>query len=154
MTEDDKELLWTIKLDWLNIVSLLDLDNINQITELKKLKALRKITGKYGSEKLMEYDPEYLENLVADELKELMKKELTINAKKQAEREREIRSKVIPFKKGGIIKLDPRDLKDFNGDENELLKYFYKKFLGRDDDDKDDDKDKDRYKEDNTGYYI
>lgn len=117
MTEDDKELLWTIKLDWLNIVSLLDLDNINQITELKKLKALRKITGKYGSEKLMEYDPEYLENLVADELKELMKKELTINAKKQAEREREIRSKVIPFKKGGIIKLDPRDLKDFNGDE-------------------------------------
>jgi len=32
------------------------------------------------------------------------------------------------------------------------LKYFYKKFLGKDDDDKDDDKDK--YREDNTGYYI
>ncbi|MFX0088123.1 MAG: hypothetical protein ACFFAU_20890, partial [Candidatus Hodarchaeota archaeon] len=90
--------------------------------------------------------------LVVNELKELMKKELSINAKKQADRERELRSKVIPFKKGGIIKLDPRDLKDFNGDENELLKYFYKKFLGGDDDDKDDDKDK--YKEDNTGYYI
>ena len=152
MTEDDKDFLWTIKLDWLNIVSMLNLNNINQIAEFKKIKALRKITAKFGLEKLMEYDPEYLESLVANELKELMKKELSINAKKQAEREREIRSKVIPFKKGGIIKLDPRYLKDFKGDENELLKFFYKKFLGRDDDDKDEDKDK--RKEDNTGYYI
>lgn len=152
MTEDDKDLLWTIKLDWLNIVSMLTLNNINQIAEFKKIKALRKITAKFGLEKLMEYDPEYLESLVVNELKELMKKELSINAKKEAERERDIRSKVIPFKKGGIIKLDPRDLKDFNGDEKELMKFFYKKFLGRDDDDKDEDKDK--YKEDNTGYYI
>jgi hypothetical protein len=152
MTEDENNFLWTIKLDWLNIVSMLDLNDINQIAEFKKIKALKKINAKYSSEELMDYEPETLENLVADELKELMKKELAINAKKQAEREREMRSKVIPFKKGGIIKLDPRDLKDFNGDENELLKYFYKKFLGRDDDDKDDEKDK--YKEDNTGYYI
>ena len=131
---------------------MLNLDNINQIAEFKKIKALKKINAKYGSENLMDFEPEYLENLVADELKEIMKKELSINAKKQAERERAIRSKVIPFKKGGIIKLDPRDLKDFKGDEKEMLKFFYKKFLGRDDDDKDDDKDK--YKEDNTGYYI
>ncbi|MFX0029098.1 MAG: hypothetical protein ACFE8B_07805 [Candidatus Hermodarchaeota archaeon] len=152
MTEDERDFLWTIKLDWLNIVDMLDLNNINQITEFKKTKAIKKITAKYGPEKLMEFEPDYLESLVVNELKELMKKELSINAKKQADRERELRSKVIPFKKGGIIKLDPRDLKDFNGDENELLKYFYKKFLGGDDDDKDDDKDK--YKEDNTGYYI
>jgi len=33
-----------------------------------------------------------------------------------------------------------------------MLKYFYKKFLGDDDEDKDDDRDK--HKEDNTGYYI
>lgn len=152
MTEDERDFLWTIKLDWLNIVAMLDLDNINQITEFKKMKAIKKITGKFGPEKLMEFEPDYLESLVVDELKEIMKKELSLNAKKQAEMEKEIRSKVIPFKKGGIIKLDPRDLKDFNGDENELLKYFYKKFLGGDDDDKDEDKDK--YKEDNTGYYI
>ena len=149
MTEDEKDFLWTIKLDWLNIVDMLNLNNINQITEFKKMKAIRKITAKFGPERLMEFEPDFLEKLVVNELKELMKKELTINAKKQAEREREIRSKVIPFKKGGIIKIDPRD---FNGDENEFLKYLYKKFLGGDDDDKDDDKDK--YKEDNTGYYI
>ena len=151
MTEEENNFLWTIKLDWLNIVSMLNLDNINQIAEFKKIKALKKINVKYGSENLMDFEPEYLENLVADELKEIMKKELSINAKKQAERERAIRSKVIPFKKGGIIKLDPRDLKDFDGDKKEMLKFF-QKFLGRDDDDKDDEKDK--YKEDNTGYYI
>ena len=152
MTEEESNFLWRVKLDWLKILQKLNLDNINQIAEFKKIKALKKINAKYGSENLMDFEPEYLENLVADELKEIMKKELSINAKKQAERERAIRSKVIPFKKGGIIKLDPRDLKDFNGDEKEMLKFFYKKFLGRDDDDKDDDKDK--YKEDNTGYYI
>ncbi|MFW9878407.1 MAG: hypothetical protein ACFFG0_35440 [Candidatus Thorarchaeota archaeon] len=152
MAEDEKEFLWTVKLDWLNITSLLNLNNINQISEFKKMKAIRRINKDYGSENLMSFEPEYLEKLVAEELKELMKKELLINAKKQERIEREIRSKVIPFQKGGIIKIDPRDLKDFKGDENDLLKYLYKKFLGDDDDDKDDEKDK--YKEDNTGYYI
>ncbi|MFX1375721.1 MAG: hypothetical protein ACFFA0_07915 [Promethearchaeota archaeon] len=151
MAESEKDFLWTIKLDWLNIVNMLDLSNINQIAEFKKMKAIRKITKIYGSEKLMDFEPEYLDNLVITELKELMKKELSINARKQEERERELRSKVMKFGKGGIIKLDHRDLKDFNGDESELLKYL-KKFLGGDDDDKDEDKDK--YKEDNTGYYI
>ena len=153
MAEEEKELLWTVKLDWLNIISILNLNNINQISEFKKMKAIRRLTRDYGSEKLMSFEPEYLENLVVNELKELMKKELTMNAKKQDRIEREIRSKLIPFQKGGIIKIDPRDLKGFKGDENDLLKYLYKKFLGNhDDDDKDDEKDK--YKEDNTGYYI
>ncbi|MFW9873731.1 MAG: hypothetical protein ACFFG0_11555 [Candidatus Thorarchaeota archaeon] len=152
MAEDEKEFLWTVKLDWLNIISILNLTGINQISEFKKMKAIRRLNRDYGSEKLMSFEPEYLENLVADELKELMKKELSMNAKKQERIEREIRSKVIPFQRGGIIKIDPRDLKDFKGDENDLLKYLYKKFLGDDDDDKDDDND--RYKEDNTGYYI
>jgi len=137
MTEDEKTLLWTIKLDWLNIVSMLNLNDITQITEIKKLKALKRVNTKYGSEKLMDFEPEYLESLVAEELKELMKKKLSANAKIQAEREKEIRSKL----RGGIIKLDPSELKD-----------FYKKFLGKDDDDKDDEKDK--YNEDNTSYYI
>jgi len=59
------------------------------------------------------------------------------------------------MKRGGIIRIDPRefkDLKDLDGDPEKMLKYFYKKFLGKEDDDKDDDKDK--YREDDTGYYI
>ena len=153
MADVEKELLWKVKLVWLNIISILNLNNINQISEFKKMKAIRRLTRDYGSEKLMSFEPEYLENLVVNELKELMKKELTMNAKKQERIKREMRSKVMPFQRGGIIKIDPRDLKDFKGDENDLLKYLYKKFLGNhDDDDKDDEKDK--YKEDNTGYYI
>ncbi|MHA2127515.1 MAG: hypothetical protein ACXABO_15095 [Promethearchaeota archaeon] len=152
MTENEKDLRWTVKLDWLNILSMLKLQNINQISEFKKVKAIRRLTRIYGSDKLMSSEPEYLENLVIKELKEIMKKELALNAKKLERIEKEIRSKVIPFKRGGIIKIDPRDLKDFKGDPEEMLKYFYKKFLGDKDDDKDDDKDK--YKEDSTGYYI
>ncbi len=152
MVEEEKEFLWTVKLDWLNIISILNLNTINQISEFKKIKAIRRLSKDYGSERLMSFEPEYLENLVVNELKELMKKELTMNAKKQERIEREMRNKIIPFQRGGIIKIDPRDLKDFKGDENDLLKYLYKKFLGDKDDNKDDEKDK--YKEDNTGYYI
>ena len=152
MVENDKELCWTIKLDWLNILNLLDLTNITQIPEFKKEKAIRKVTRIYGTENLMEFEPEYLDELVVNELEELMKKELDLHKRNQEKIEREIRNKIIPLKSGGIIKIDPRDLKDFKGDPEEMLKYFYKKFLGKDDDDKDDDKDK--YNEDNTGYYI
>ncbi|MFX1488303.1 MAG: hypothetical protein ACFFBI_04090 [Promethearchaeota archaeon] len=152
MAENDKESRWTIKLDWLNILSMLNLDNINQITESKKTRAIKKLTSIYGFEKLMTFEPDYLEKLMVKELKEVMKKELALNARRKEKLEREMRNKVIPFKRGGIIKLDPQDLKDFKGDPEEMLKYFYKKFLGDNDDDNDDDKDK--YKEDNTGYYI
>ena len=146
MAENDNESRWTIKLDWLNILSMLNLDNINQITESKKTRAIKKVTSIYGPEKLMTFEPDHLEYLMVKELKEIMKKELASNARRQEKLERDMRNSVIPFKKGGIIKLDPQDL-----NSEELLKYF-KKFLGDNDDDKDDDKDK--YKEDNTGYYI
>ncbi len=153
MTEDEKNFRWTIKLDWLNIVSMLKLNNINQIAEIKKRKAIRRLTKMYGLEKLMAFEPEYLEDLVVTELKDLMKKELSLNEKRQKDMERDLRNKVIPLKRGGIIKLDPRDLKDFKGNPEDMLKYLYKKFLGdRKDDDKDDDKDK--YKEDRNHYYI
>jgi hypothetical protein len=153
MTEYENELRWTIKLDWFNIVIMLKLENINQISEIKKGKALRRITRLYGLEKLMASEPAHLEALVVNELKELMKKELRDLEKEQRDMEKEIRNKVIPFKQGGIIKIDPRDLKDFKGDPEDMLKYLYKKFLGDNkDDDKDDDKDK--YSEDKTGYYI
>ncbi len=152
MEENNKQFCWTVKLDWLNILKMLNLVSIRQIPEFKKSKAIRKITRIQGTENLLKFEPEYLDKLVVNELKELMKKELVLNARKQEKIERELRDKIIPFKRGGIIKIDPRDLKDFNGDPEKLIKYFYKKFLGDDDDDKDDDKDK--HKEDNTGYYI
>jgi len=151
MAEDEKDFRWTVKLDWFNIVLLLKLDNINQIPELKKGKAIRKITKTCGREKLMTFEPEHLDNLIVNELKVLMKKDLLLNEKKQKEMERNLRNKVIPFKKGGIIKIDPRDLKDFKGDPEDMLKYLYKKFLG---DKKDDDKDDDKDNEDRNHYYI
>jgi hypothetical protein len=155
MEEDNKLLSWAVKLDWLNILSKLNLESISQIPKFKKEKALKRITKFYGPEALLEFEPDYLDNLVINELKELMKKELLLNERKQERMEKELRDKIIPFKRGSIIKFDPRDFKDFKGDpENadKILKYFYKKLLGKDDDDSDDDKD--NYKEDNTHYYI
>jgi len=152
MEEDNKDYSWSTKLDWLNILSFLNLESISQVPEYKKDKALKRITKFYGPEALMEFEPSYLDKLVTNELKELMKKELLLNARRQEKIEKDLRDKIIPLKRGGIIKIDPRDLKDFKGDPEDVLKYFYKKFLGEDDDDKDDEKD--NYKEDNTGYYI
>jgi len=152
MAENDNDFSWTIKLDWLNILNLLKLERINQISEFKKERAIKRVTKIYGTKALLDFDPERLDVLVANELKELMKKELAQRARDQEKLEKDIQSRVIPFKKGGIIRIDPRDLKDFNGDPEKMLKYFYKKFLGDDDEDKDDDRDK--HKEDNTGYYI
>ncbi|MFX1390351.1 MAG: hypothetical protein ACFE9Z_09835 [Promethearchaeota archaeon] len=155
MEEDNKEFCWTTKLDWLNILSILKLESISQIPEFKKDKAIKRITKFYSTETLLEYEPSYLDKLVANELRELMKKELLINERKQKEAERELRKNIIPMKQGGIIRFDPKDFKDFKdmeGDPEKIMKYFYKKLLGRDDDDNDDDKD--NYKEDNTHYYI
>ncbi|UCD01421.1 MAG: hypothetical protein JSV23_11185 [Promethearchaeota archaeon] len=152
MEEDNKQFCWTTKLDWLNILSMLNLESISQIPEDKKDKAVRRITKFYGTEALLDFEPSYLDKLVVNELKELMKKKLRSKAEEQIRSEKQLRDNIIPLKRGGIIRIDPQDLKDFNGDPEEMLKYFYKKFLGKDDDDKDDDTDK--YKEDNTGYYI
>ncbi|MFW9897305.1 MAG: hypothetical protein ACFFD7_15990 [Candidatus Thorarchaeota archaeon] len=154
MVEDEDDFRWTIKLDWFNIISMLNLDNFeHQIREDDKRKAIRRLNRIYGPEKLMSFEPDHLENLVVNELKDIMKKFLASLEKDRKEMERDIRNKVIPLKQGGIIKIDPRDLKDFKGDPEDMLKYLYKKFLGENkDDDKDDDKDK--YREDNTGYYI
>ena len=151
MAENEKNFLWTVKLDWLNIVNKLNLKTINQITDFKKTKAIKRLTKIHGSDRLMSYEPEYLENLVVVELKELMKKELAINARNQERMEKEIRDKVMPLRRG-IIKLDPRDLKNFKGDPEKLFRDLYKKFLGEDEDDGDDDKD--NLREDSTSYYI
>ena len=152
MAEDSKEFIWTTKLDWLNILSMLNLESISQIPEYKKDKAIKRITKFYSTEALMEFEPSYLDKLVVNELKELMKKELSLIERKQEKIEKDFRERVKPFKSGGIIRIDPRELKNFKGNPDDMLKYFYKKLLGEDDDDNDDDQD--NYKEDNTGYYI
>ncbi|MHA1884366.1 MAG: hypothetical protein ACW96S_04895 [Promethearchaeota archaeon] len=151
MAENEKDFLWTVKIDWLNIVNKLNLNTINQIREDKKNKAIKRLTKIHGSDRLMSYEPEYLENLIVVELKELMKRELADNARDQKRMEKELREKIIPLRRG-IIKLDPRDLKNFKGDPEKLFKDLYKKFLGEDSDDDDDEKD--NYREDNTSYYI
>ena len=152
----EKEDSWTIQLDWLNILNLLGLESINQISELKRDKAIKKITKTFGNETLLELDPSELDNLVADELKELMKKELTLRQKKQEQVKQEMRSKFVPFKQGGIIKIDPRDFKDLDLDSDnpeDLLKALYKKLMGDREGDDEDDEDN-NYHEDSTGYYI
>ena len=148
----DKE-IWSIKLDWLNIVHLLGLDSISQISEIKRDKAIKKITKLYGTEDLMDAEHSFLDKIVANELKELMRKELGLKAKQEEKRERDLRNNFMPFKNGGIINIDPRDFKDLdlNGDPQEILKKLAKRFFNPD---KDDDDDRDTKNEDSTGYYI
>jgi hypothetical protein len=145
--------IWSYQLDWLNIIKLLGLKSIDQIPEDKKQKAVKKVTKLYETELLLNLKPTELDELVADELRNLMKKELLYYQKRQEKIEKETRAKVLPFKKGGIIGINMSDLDiDPNADPEEILKYLTKKFLKRDDDDKDDDRE--RIDEDKTGYYI
>lgn len=153
----EKDSFWSMKLDWLNILNSLKLDSINQIPEFKREKAIKKVTKTYDIDTLMELDPIELDKLVVHELRELMRKELGINARKKQQLEQEMQSKFVPFKNGGVFKINPRDFKDLdidpeNADPEEILKQIAKKLMKDDDDDSDDDKKK--YKEDNTGYYI
>lgn len=152
----EKNSFWSVKLDWLNILQLLKLESINQIPEFKREKAIKKVTKTYDIDTLMEMDPIDLDKLVVHELRELMRKELNnIRARKKERLEQQ--SKFVPFKNGGVFKINPRDFKDLdidpeNADPEEILKQIAKKLMKDDDDDSDDDKKK--YKEDNTGYYI
>lgn len=149
----EKEDSWTFMLDWLNILRMLGLEAIDQILEEKKEKAIKRITKEYTNEVLLELEPTELDQLIANELSELMKKELYQKKKELERRQNKFKDKkVIPLKRGGIIRIDPSDLKDFDGDIEKFMKNIYKK-LTKDDDENDDDEDT-GYDEDNTGYYI
>ncbi len=155
MTNKD---IWTIKLDWLSIIHLLNLNSIREIPELKKEKAIKKISKLYGTEMLLSLDNEELDLLIVNELKELMHRELMIKARKQERVERRMQNNMIPFKNGGVIRFDPKEFKDLdpNADPEEILKYLYKKFAGKGEPSEGDenDDDQDNIHEDNTGYYI
>ncbi len=150
----DKE-IWTIKLDWLNIVYLLGLESIDEISEQKKDKVIKKISRTIDKETLLDLDPHKLDKIVADELAEVMKKELTQKARENEKKEKELRTNFIPFNNGANIYIDPKDLKDFNidmdGDPQEFLKKIAKKLFSGD---TDPDDDNDKSQEDSTGYYI
>jgi len=152
----EKDSFWSVKLDWLNILQLLKLESINQIPEFKRGKAIKKVTKTYDIDTLIEMDPIELDKLVVHELRDLMRKELN-NIKARKKERLQQQSKFVPFKNGGVFKINPRDFKDLdidpeNADPEDILKLIAKKLMKDDDDDSDDDKKK--YKEDNTGYYI
>jgi hypothetical protein len=155
MTNKD---IWVVKLDWFRIISLLDLDSINDIPEFKKEKAIKRLTKLYGTKTLLDLNNKELDILVANELRDFLRKELDYRAKKKARMEREMRNKMDGLKQGRIIRIDPRDFEglDLNADPEEVLESLYKKFMNKGDNKEPDenDEDKDEYSEDRTGYYI
>ena len=148
MTEKEA---WAYQLDWLNIVSILRLDIIDQIPEVKRERVIKRITKLYGSESLLSFKPSELDELVANDLRELMKKELVMHARQKQKIEKQMKAKMSPLKNPGVIGIDMNEIKDMNPDE--LMKFFSNKLMGKkDDDDQDDDNDK--YNEDKNSYYI
>lgn len=141
---------WSFQLDWLNIVYLMGLDSIYQIPEHKREKVVKKLTKQYDTELLLSFTPSELDELVANELNILMKKELILHERQKKKIEKQIRSQMGPLRKG-IIPIDMNDLKDL--DPKDIMKFFTKKLMGKEDEDDNDD-DNDKNVDDNTGYYI
>jgi len=142
---------WAYQLDWLNIVSILRLDSIEQIPETKRDRVVKRISKLYGAESLLSFKPSELDELVANDLRELMKKELIMHARRKEKIAKQMKAKMSPFKNPGVIGIDMNEIKDMNPDE--LMKFFSNKLMGKKkDDDQDDDNDK--YSEDKHSYYI
>jgi len=142
---------WAYQLDWLNIVSILRLDSIEQIPEIKRERVIKRISKLYGAESLLSFKPSELDELVANDLRELMKKELIMHARRKEKIAKQMKAKNSPLRNPGVIGIDMNEIKDMNPDE--LMKFFSNKFMGKkNDDDQDDDNDK--YSEDKNSYYI
>ena len=136
---------WTYQLDWLAIMRILGLEAISDIPEFKKEKAIKKMSKQYGDELLNSLTPHELDELMANELRDIMKKELIIIEKVKEKQERDLRNKIAPFNKAGVIGLDM--------DPEDFMKFF-NKTMRRGDDDEDNDDDGDRNDDDKNGYYI
>jgi hypothetical protein len=145
---------WAYQLDWLNIVTILGLDTINQIPEEKRIRVTKKLSKLYGSESLLSFKPQELDELVASELKNLMEKELRAHAKIQTKRkeriEKQMKNRMPSINRPGVIPIDLNDLKDL---PDEVKKMFSKMFMQNEGDDDGDD-DSDDYNEDKNSYYI
>ena len=141
---------WAFQLDWLNIVTILGFDTIDQIPEDKRIRVTKKLSKLYNSESLLSFKPQELDELVASELKNLMEKELRTHAKQKERMQKQIKNRMPSLKRPGVIPIDINDLKDL---PDEVKKMFSKMFMQNEgDDDKDDDKDD--YNEDRNSYYI
>ena len=142
---------WAYQLNWLNIVSILRLDKYDDIPEAKRERVIKRISKLYGVESLLSFKPSELDELVANDLRELMKKELIMHARRKEKIAKQMKARMSPFKNPGVIGIDMNEIKDMNPDE--LMKFFSNKFMGKKkDDDQDDDNDK--YSEDRHSYYI
>lgn len=134
-----KKFIWTIKLDWLNIVNKLGLSSIHQIKELTQTIALENLNEKYGSEQLLTFECQELEDLVFKELEILLKKQRS-SSKKSGKKTKKPRSPSDMFP-SNVIKI-----RGSSKLAKELMRAMEEM---QDHDDEDDD-----VREDNTGYYI
>ena len=103
---------WAYQLDWLNIVTILGLDSIDQISEDKRIRVTKKLSKLYDSESLLSFKPQELDELVASELKNLMEKELRIHAKQKERIQKQMKNRMPSFKQPGVIPIDMNDLKN------------------------------------------
>jgi len=141
---------WVYQLDWSNIITILGLDKIEQIPEDKRIKVTKKLSKLYGSESMLSFNPQELDELVASELKYLMEKELRSHAKQKEKMEKQMRARMPSLKRPGVIPIDINDIKDL---PDEIKKMFSKMFMQKEGDDDSDD-DSDKYSEDKNSYYI
>lgn len=141
---------WALLLDWSNILSILGLDVINQIPEFKKERVVKKISKLYGEESLLSFKPSELDELVANELRELMRKELATHARQKERLEKQMKAKMSPFKNPGVMRIDMNDIKDM---PDELKNFFSRQLTGKNPE-KDQEDDDEKYDEDKYSYYI
>ena len=141
---------WVYQLDWSNIITILGLDKIEQIPEDKRIRVTKKLSKLYGSESMLSFNPQELDELVASELKNLMEKELRSHAKQKEKMEKQVRARMPSLKRPGVIPIDMNDIKDL---PDEIKKMFSKMFMQNEGDDDSDD-DSDKYSEDKNSYYI
>ena len=141
---------WVYQLDWSNIITILGLDKMEQIPEDKRNKVTKKLSKLYGSESMLSFNPQELDELVASELKNLMEKELRSHAKQKEKMEKQMRARIPSLKRPGVIPIDMNDIKDL---PDEIKKMFSKMFMQNEGDDDSDD-DSDKYREDKNSYYI
>ena len=151
MTEKEA---WALQLDWLNIVSILRLDTIDQIPEIKRDRIIKKVSKLYGEESLLSFKPSELDELVANELRDLMRKELIMHARQKEKLEKQMKARMSPFKNQGVMRIDMNEIKDIMNDPDELRKFFSNMLMGKKNDDDDADDDNDKYSEDKNSYYI
>jgi len=144
---------WVYQLDWSNIITILGLDKMEQIPEDKRVKVTKKLSKLYGSESMLSFKPQELDELVASELKSLMEKELRAHAKQKEKMEKQLKARMPSLKRPGVIPIDVNDLKDMQNLPDEIKKMFSKMFMQNEGDDDNED-DSDKYSEDKNSYYI